>query len=72
MFGWLKGLFGSFERQAKAAERAAVALEDIAGDLEGVRDQFRARLGIEPKQLPAAAPAPEAEGETTKGKGRSR
>jgi hypothetical protein len=48
---WLKNLFGSFDRQSVAADRAAKAMEDIATDLEGVRDQLRARLGIE-------APAP--------------
>lgn len=51
MIAWLKSLFGSMDRQTAAADRAAKALEDIAGDLESVRDQFRARLGI-------AAPLP--------------
>ncbi len=48
---WITRLLSLFDRQRDAAERTAVALEDIASDLEGVRDQLRARLGGE-KSLP--------------------
>ncbi len=44
MLNWITRLFGSWDRQEKAADRAAVALEDIADDLERVRDTLHARL----------------------------
>ncbi len=47
---WITRLLSLFDRQREASERAAIALEDIATDLEGVRDQLRARLGE--KSLP--------------------
>ncbi len=72
MIAWLKGLFGSMDRQTTAADRAARAMEDIADDLESVRDQFRARLGIAPPlpvvALPAPAPVPKPEEDPAKGK----
>lgn len=75
MLTWLKNLFSSFDRQTVAAERAAKAMEDIAGDLESVRDQFRARLGIAPAEA-KALPAPEPDAEPTEtpkaAKGRAR
>ena len=58
---WLKTLFSRWDRQTAAADRAAVALENIADDLELVRDQLRARLnGTE------AAPAIEDRGEPSR------
>lgn len=47
MFNWLRKLLGSFDRQQAAADRAAVALEEIALDLESVRDALRVRLNAE-------------------------
>lgn len=54
MFTWIKSLFSSMDRQQAAADRAARAMEDIADDLEAVRDQMRSRLGLE-----APTPTPE-------------
>ncbi len=45
MIGWIKQLFSSFDRQQSAAERAAVALEGIATDLEAMHATLRERLG---------------------------
>ena len=44
MFDWLKRLIGTFDRQQAAADRAAVALEAIADDLETLRDGLNAHL----------------------------
>lgn len=44
MLDWIRKLFGSWDRQGAAADRAAVAMEEIAGMLEGARDALRARL----------------------------
>ena len=44
MFTFLKSLFGKIDRQETAFERAAVAAEGIADDLEKLRDAFRERL----------------------------
>jgi hypothetical protein len=44
MFDWLKKLFGAFDRQHAAADRAASAMEAIAEDLETMRNALRARL----------------------------
>jgi hypothetical protein len=44
MFDWLKKLFGAFDRQQAAADRAATGIEGIAEDLETVRDALHARL----------------------------
>jgi hypothetical protein len=38
MMNWISRLFGSWDRQQNAADRAAVALEQIAEDLEHIRD----------------------------------
>jgi hypothetical protein len=54
--GWLKRLFGILDRGDAAAERVAVALEGIAGDLEEVRARLRQRFGLE-DAAPAAVPA---------------
>lgn len=47
MFGWIAKLFKSVDRQQAAAERAALAWEDIAADVEAMRNELRSRLGIE-------------------------
>jgi hypothetical protein len=80
MFKWLAGLFAGMDRQTAAAERAAVAAEDIASMIEQARDQLRNRLGIEapaPVQVAALppkeeAPAEEPAREAKRKEGRSR
>jgi hypothetical protein len=74
MFAWLKTLFGSMDRQSAAAERAAKAMEDIATDLESVRDQFRARLGIEAPApvVVTTLPAKATDDEPTKARGKGK
>jgi hypothetical protein len=75
MFAWLKALFGSMDRQSAAAERAAQAMEDIATDLESVRDQFRVRLGIEAPTPVVVTPLPAAKAtddEPTKARGKGK
>ena len=57
MPSWIKYLFGSFDRQQLAADRAAKALEDVADMLESARDQFCARLGSADAD-PVALPSP--------------
>ncbi len=47
MLNWIKSLFTRLDRGDAAAERIAVALEQMAGDIEAARDQLRNRLGIE-------------------------
>ncbi len=47
MLSWLKSLFTRLDRGDAAAERIAVALEQMAGDVEAARDALRGRLGIE-------------------------
>jgi hypothetical protein len=72
---WLRRLFGGLDRTTAAADRAAKAGEDIADMMESVRDQLRARLGIEgPAPVvvkPIAAPeqAEEAAGKGKRGRG---
>ena len=44
MFAFLNRLFGKFDRQELAFERAAVAAEEFAADVEKLRDNFRERL----------------------------
>ncbi len=47
MLNWIRGLFTRLDRGDAAAERIAVALEQMAGDVEAARDALRGRLGIE-------------------------
>ena len=73
MIGWLKYLFGSLDRQQKAAERTAKALEDIADATETMRDQLLLRLRGEPLQLATATePAEEDEEEKPQKKEKKR
>lgn len=44
MLTWVKSLFVGMDRAQAASERIGKAMEDIAGDVEGLRDAFRARL----------------------------
>lgn len=59
MLAWIKGLFTRLDRGDKAADRIAVALEDMANDIEVARDALRHRLGIAEEQRPALEAAEE-------------
>jgi hypothetical protein len=52
---WIMRLLGMFDRGDRAAERIGRALEDMAEDLEGVRDALRARLRGSEAPIPALA-----------------
>lgn len=43
---WLKKLFGMWDRQEAASERAAIALESIAAKLEAADAALGARIGV--------------------------
>ena len=61
MFAWLSGIFTKIDRQEAAWERAAIAAESFADDMEAVRDAFRDRLEITvhiPKRLPGRPEEP--------------
>jgi hypothetical protein len=53
MLTWIKSLFGYTDRATAAAQRIAVAFEDMAEMSEAVAAEMRARLGGEAKALPA-------------------
>jgi hypothetical protein len=54
MLTWIKGLLGYTDRATAAANRVALAWEDVAAMSEAVRDEMRAKLGAaDAKALPA-------------------
>lgn len=55
MMNWIRNLFGRLDRGDVAAERIAIALEQMADDVEAARDALRGRLGIEAKNEEAPA-----------------
>jgi hypothetical protein len=66
MFDFIRQLFTSWDRQTKATDRAATALEGIADDLEAVRTALRERLAGKAEEVPLIGSKPEAQ----KGNGR--
>lgn len=69
MFAWITSFFKSADRTQVAGERIAKAAEDMAEMMEQARDQFKARLGLEPAAVEVKALPAEPEKEK---RGRSR
>jgi hypothetical protein len=55
MFGFLKRLFGMADRTDRAGDRIALAMEELADDLEAVRAAVRQRLGLDEADAHPAA-----------------
>ena len=59
MLSWIKRMFTAVDRQEQAFDRAATAAEQIADDLETVRDRLRERFGLTEPKLPAIETRPQ-------------